>query len=142
MRPFLWRWRWWLLLGCCLVVLGSVGALLYELLTPDPVRLAFSRVQLGMTESDVQAVLQQDVVTGVEKWPFEGTAVAVEGIEDHTQEFRVFTAWKMKSYKLRSGEIRVDFANGRAAAKYCLRHSSIWDRLPVFLGRIRAAVGL
>jgi hypothetical protein len=54
------RWRWWLLLGgLCLALVGALGALLLESPAPDRVRLAFGRVQLGMTTTDVNAVMME-----------------------------------------------------------------------------------
>jgi hypothetical protein len=138
-QPF--RWRWQLLaVALCLAVAGSLGFLLLDQRRPHELRQAFSRVQLGMSESDVQAVLEQDVVRGVDEWPSEDDPILVEAIEHHPQEFKI--SRKMTPYRLKSGEILVEFANGRAATKFCLRHPTVWDKLRAFLGRIRAVVGL
>jgi hypothetical protein len=53
------RWGWWLLLsGFCLALFGAVGALQLDSFSPDPLRLAFRRVQLGMTTNEVDALMK------------------------------------------------------------------------------------
>ena len=105
----------------------------------NELRQAFDRVQLGTTESDVQASLEQDVVSEVEKWPDAYVNVALEAIEDYFPEFNLP---KITTYELKWWMILVEFGNGRAVTKCCYRRVTVWDKLQAFLGRIRAAVGL
>jgi hypothetical protein len=146
MQAWLRHWRRWLLFGCCLVVLGSVGALLYELLRPDPVRLAFSRVQLGMTENEVLAVVNQigapriepaegEILIMDDQYPIVDAAIPKLSIPRLAQD-----TWAR--YGVGTGQIVVVFRNELAVHKISLRYPTVLDRLRVFLTRIRAAVGL
>jgi hypothetical protein len=68
MRAFLSRWRWQLLaVALCLAIAGSLGFLLLDQRRPHELRQAFSRVELGMSESAVRAVLGQDGLREIDK---------------------------------------------------------------------------
>jgi hypothetical protein len=142
MRAFLSRWRWQLLaVALCLAIAGSLGVLLLDQRRPHELRQAFSRVQLGMSESAVRAILGQDVLRETDKRFRSSPALIPEAIEVIEVGNWVDLS-KVTTYQLKSGDITVWFYNGRVALKNSARYPTAWDRMGAFLKRIRAAVGL
>jgi hypothetical protein len=148
MRTWLKRWRWWLLLGgLCLALLGALGALLLESPAPDPMRLAFGQIQMGMTTSEVDAVMRDikrvktgrrgsDAIVAEEYFPTSmgPLKIAMRPGPGHT----------LRDYAWESGDVIVVFRNDRAIYKYSARYQkpTVWDSMGGFLKRVRAAVGL
>jgi hypothetical protein len=132
MRAFLRRRRWWLLgavqgpLVLCLAVwLPSLG--------PDAMEAAFHRVQLGMTLSEVDAVMEGTSRRDRER--YENPVV-----RDPPADYRfVVNYW----FSHRKVSVVFDL-EGTAVDKYQVKFSgpSFLDRLQWWLKRFRAALGL
>jgi hypothetical protein len=150
MRTFVWRWRL-LLVGVCLAVLGSLGVFLLELVTPDSPQLSFGRVQLGMAANDVNALMNGSVsrkeggkgalfLFPDEQFPRDGTPLARE------LTMRTIPDYALTAYGFESGQVTVVFRNDRVAYKSWTRYrtakATVWGKVRVSLGRLRAAVGL
>jgi hypothetical protein len=152
MRAFLSRWRWHLLaVALCLAIAGSLGFLLLDQRRPHGLRQAFGRVEFGMSESAVRAILGQDVLREIDNRPRGGPALipgAIEAIEVGKWEGKLEESLttadpsKWTTYQLKSGDITVCFFNGRVLVKKSARYPTAWERMLAFLERIRAAVGL
>ena|ERR1700730_9205227 len=137
MRAFL-RGRHWRLLWAvlCFAVVCFLSAFLSSG-SPDPVRLAFSRVQLGMTEREVDAIVSEINQHKVfpqrhEVLVFEDVAVTSQAQLGHPG----------KDYWLSTGEISVEFLKDRAVGVSSWRYETAADKLRMFLKQLRAAVGL
>jgi hypothetical protein len=106
MKAWLKRRRWWLLLT--LLLLGASALLLREVSKPDPMLVAYGRVQRGMTQEQVDAVMVG--------WP------ATRQIRRH-----------LVVYHFESGGVTIEFKDNRVAEK-----SFWYLPRPTFLGRLRS----
>src|SRR6516225_713543 len=114
MRRGLRRYRWWLLLA--LAVGAAMVPLVRTALTPDPLQLAFDRVENGMAPDQVE-----DVMTGY-------VSKSVMRVDP---TFR----YNGVDYRFHSGVIVVGFdGRGRVDEKMFHRwHESLWDKLRALL---------
>jgi hypothetical protein len=123
MRTWLNRWRWWLVLALLLV--AGMGFIARNAFTPDPLQLAFDRVEDGMSPQQVEDVM---TMTGYVS----------------SSPLRVDPTFRYNSvdYRFQSGVVIVWFdGDGRVDWKILNRwHKSFWDKFRAWLNRVRELV--
>jgi hypothetical protein len=115
MKAWLKRRRWWLLLA--LFFLGAAAFFLREVSQPDPMLVAYERIQTLMTPEQVDAVMVGRLSATRQITPLSSRRSHVE-------------------YHFQSGRVTLDFQDNRVAKKdFYYSPMTFWDRLRSFFSR-------
>jgi hypothetical protein len=137
MRAFLWRWRWWLVaVGLCLIAVA--GAFWLQSLARDPAKMAFDRIQLGMSHNEVRAAILMEGghrVMRKELTEERSLYAAVYWFSGLTADGRTERLYAQV-------DIMFDKQDRLVNKKFVRYGPSLLDKLTHWVTRIRRAVGL